>query len=39
MRCGLCGFPIIKSQTALYSAMHCTVSCSGSAVMSFCELF
>ena len=38
MRCGLCGFLIMKLQTALYHAVRSgTVTCN--AVMPFCRKF
>ena len=37
MRCGLCGFLIMKLQTALHHAVRCIVTCG--AVMLFCRWF
>ena len=37
MQCGLCGFHIIKLQTALHNAMRCTITYG--AVMPFCGRF
>ena len=37
MRCGLCGFLIIKPQTALHHAVRCNITCG--AVIPLCGRF
>ena len=35
MRCGLCGFLIIKPQTALHHAVRCTITCGAMRLYHF----
>ena len=39
MRCGLCGFLIIKPQTALHHAVRCTITCGAVWLYHFADGF